>query len=515
MRHFDVVVIGRSLGCLTAAALLARRDFRVLVLGHGEPAPSYAHQGRRIARRAFSLLFGETPVWRRVLQELAQSQTFRRRTQRMDPSYSLLAPRHRVQISADRAAVIGELRREFPEVQPVADELWSAMILADRALDAWLSRDAPWPPEGILQKLRAHRTMQRLPWVDDSVAALIDKLPAGHVYREAAFLPATFAGDLAGPASALPVLAAARLQHHLVRHGLWFEGGEDAFEDFLVERIRAHGGICELSERADALAFRRGRVSGISIGGGEQTIGTDCIVTGLDGRSLIELSEGRGLTPSYARWPELKPASGRFVLSCWVRSEALPEPLAREGVVMPAADASGHQPPALHLTCSPEETRDGQRARQITVEALVPFGQVRRGSELRTSLLACLREQLPFLDRHLLLVDSPHDGLPLELYEGGARREVDRLHLVGGSLRPEPMQPLWRVETPGFLRLAGEPGVGPVRGSLLVGRTVLPGLGQEGELIAAWNAAQRITWRDRAWQKRRRQMWTKIDTDPS
>ena len=79
LRHFDVVVIGRSLGCLSAAALLARRDFRVLVLGHGELPPSYSWEGRRIARRAFSLLFGETPVWRRVLQDLAQSQTFRRR----------------------------------------------------------------------------------------------------------------------------------------------------------------------------------------------------------------------------------------------------------------------------------------------------------------------------------------------------------------------------------------------------------------------------------------------------
>src|SRR5215471_14346754 len=92
LRHFDVVVIGRSLGCLSAAALLARRDFRVLVLGHGELPPSYSWQGRSLARRTFSLLFGETPVLRRILQDLAQSQTFRRRTRRVEPSFSLLMP---------------------------------------------------------------------------------------------------------------------------------------------------------------------------------------------------------------------------------------------------------------------------------------------------------------------------------------------------------------------------------------------------------------------------------------
>jgi hypothetical protein len=99
--------------------------------------------------------------------------------------------------------------------------------------------------------------------------------------------------------------------------------------------------------------------------------------------------------------------------------------------------------------------------------------------------------------------------------ESGPSREIDRVHLTGGSPRPEAMQPLWRAEPPGMLGLAGEPIIGPVRGTYLVGKTVYPGLGQEGELLAAWDVAQRVTRKDSAWQKRRRQMWSKIDTDPS
>jgi hypothetical protein len=130
-------------------------------------------------------------------------------------------------------------------------------------------------------------------------------------------------------------------------------------------------------------------------------------------------------------------------------------------------------------------------------------------------VLQCLREQFPFIDRHLLLSDSPHDGLPLTSYEQNQAREIERVRLRGASPRPEPMQPLWRAEPAGLLGLAGEPIVGPVRGTFLVGKTVFPGLGQEGELIAAWSAAQRVTRKDSAWQRRRRQMWTKIDTDSS
>ena len=515
LRHFDVVVIGRSLGCLSAAALLARRDFRVLVLGQGELPPSYSWQGRPLARRTFSLLFGETPVWRRILQDLAQSQTFRRRTRRVEPSFSLLMPQARVQCWSDRAALAAETRREFPELQPVIDEIGLGVGLAHRGLEAILERDSAWPPESLLERLQARRWLRALPWVGDDLRVLLDKLPAGHPYREAAFLPAVFAGDWANPPAELPVLSASRLLQAFVRHSLSFEGGEGAFEDFLVQRIQAHGGVCRLGERADALTLRRGRVAGVVIGGGEQTIGTDCVVTGLEGKALLQLAGGRGSGGPFTRWPQLEASMGRFVVSCWVRARGVPEPLAYEAILLPGGDtAERGSRPALHVQrAGTGVSESGEPAALLVAEALVPLGLGSRVAELRDCVLEVLREHLPFVDRHLLLVDSPHDGLPLHVYEAERRREVERVHVPGASRQAEPMRPLWRAEAPGFLGLAGEPMAGPVRGSWLVGSTVFPGLGQEGELLAAWNVAQRVTRSDRAWQKRRRQMWSKIDTD--
>lgn len=516
LRHFDVVVMGRSLGCLSAAALLARRDFRVLVIGQGERPPSYSWEGRRLARRAFSMLFHETPVWRRLLQDLAQSQTFRRRTRRREPSFSLLTQEGRLQMWSERAALAAETRREFPDVQPIIDEIGLSVGLAHRGLESILERDTAWPPQNLLERLRARRWLRALPWVGEDMRVLLDKLPAGHVYRDAAFLPAAFAGDWANPPAELPVLSAARLLQAFVRHAAWFEGGEEAFEDFLVQRILAHGGMCRLEERADGLALRRGRISGVVIGGGEQTIGTECLITSLDGRALVELAEGQGLSHHYAGWPELKPTTGRFIVSCWLRSAGLPEPLAEEAMVLPARGSLGRAGarPALHLQHRVAgSSSSGEPLSLLVAEALVPLGLGRRVTELRADVLDVLREQFPFLDRHLVLVDSPHDGLPLHQYEGGQRREVERVYVPGASARAETLRPLWRAETPGFLGLAGEPMAGPVRGTWLVGTTVFPGLGQEGEVLAAWNVAQRITRQDKAWQKRRRQMWSKIDTD--
>ena len=84
-KHYDVVVLGRSLGALAAAALLARRDFRVLLLGQGQHGQTYHFEEHVLCRRSFTLLAGSSPTWRRILHELAQSPQFRRRVTPLDP----------------------------------------------------------------------------------------------------------------------------------------------------------------------------------------------------------------------------------------------------------------------------------------------------------------------------------------------------------------------------------------------------------------------------------------------
>jgi hypothetical protein len=110
-------------------------------------------------------------------------------------------------------------------------------------------------------------------------------------------------------------------------------------------------------------------------------------------------------------------------------------------------------------------------------------------------------------------VDSPHDGLPLEWYTDGKPENIERRQLEGASINAEPLERRWHAERWGFLGLAAEPVRGPIRGTYLVGKTVMPPLGEEGELVAAWSAAQLVTGKDAHRQRRRRQMWSKLDTE--
>ena len=62
---------------------------------------------------------------------------------------------------------------------------------------------------------------------------------------------------------------------------------------------------------------------------------------------------------------------------------------------------------------------------------------------MRERVLARLEAVFPFFTRHLIVVDSIHDGLPLWDYRSGTRLPIQRLS--AGLAAPEPMPVRWRV----------------------------------------------------------------------
>lgn len=512
-RHYDVVVLGRSLGSLATAALLARRDFRVLLIGHGQKRASYRFEGRTLKRRAFTFLAASCPAWRRILHELAQTQTFRRKMRSLDPMFAFLGDGFRLEVPPSLELFTREIDREFPEVRQVVDEMYATFANANASADSVFERDAVWPPGTFWERFETGRAASGLTLSEGDTDAVLAKFPAGHPYRDVTVLPATFASDFAPGAGPLPAFSLARL------HGCWtrgvngLEGGEDELEDFLIDRIRAHGGEVRVESRATVLAVKGRAAAGIIEDGQEGPTSADAVVLDLPGESVADLSRGAGITKAAERdWPRVTAVAGRFVTSIVVRSRGLPDELPEESFLLPKrAGLPDPRRVAVRLQRS-GAGRDRPDETLLVAEALVPVRGPLTLLEARQAVLDTVFEQLPFLENHLVVVDSPHDGLPLFDYTRGARREIDRIHLTEASPGAEPMPWLWSAEPKGYLGLAGEPVRGPVLGTYLVGTTVLPGLGQEGQLMAAWSAARLITKRDVSRQKMRREMWTKIET---
>lgn len=514
-RHYDVVVLGRSIGALTAAALLARRKFQVLVLGQGELPATYRFEGRELRRRAFTFLAGTSPAWVRVLAELAQTQTFRRYARQLDPMFDVLSDGYRIEVPPDAALFAREIEREFPEVRQVVDEMYGTFARVNAAADGAFERDVTLPPGTFWERLETNRAVSMLPLKDDvDPDALLGKFPPGHPYREITLLPPRFATHLSPPTGHLPPLALARLHGAWTRGVLTIEGGEDELESFLISRIEAHGGVCRLGTSAESIMVKRNQVTGVIEDGEDDLTGTDALISSGTGESIAELSGGEGLRKSAKRqWPRMTATAGRFTVSIVVRTEGVPAPLATEAFLLPprGAHPSPRRPP-VHMQRYAPTSRNGGSETLLVAETLLGKRGTLTPMEARDAVLDIVRHHLPFVDRHLVLVDSPHDGRALWDYTSGVRRDIDRIHVPESRPGAEPMKWLWSVEPPEYLGVAGEPVRGPIAGSYLVGETVLPALGQEGELIAAWSAARIVTKSDRRGQEMRRDMWNKMET---
>lgn len=511
-KHYDVAVLGAGIGALTTAALLARRSWRVLLLGQGWRPPTYEYEGITLARRPFTFLAASSPAWGRVLVELAQSQSFRRRMVPLDPMFQILAPRLRLEVPPDVQLFAKEIDRAFPEVRRIVDDLYAELALTNAAADAAFERDLVWPPGTFWERRETERAALPLPRFNGArAAALLADFPRDHDYRAIVHVPVRFASHAAD----LPEFAVARL------HGAWTRGvarlprGEEELVDFLVERVRAHGGEVCLGERAVRVVHKRGRATGVVLDGDDEPTGVGFVVTDHTTRALLDLaSDFDAPRRALSAVPHLLPAETRFVISVVVRDEGLPLPLADEAFLLPAwpRRESEGSAPLVHLQRRREPC--GVAGASLLVgEAVFAEGASWPIARAREAVLATVESLLPFVDRHYLVIDSPHDGRPLWDFRSGTRKEIDRtaLRASGASIDREPMAARWRVDPPTFHGLAAEPLRTPLGGAFVVGPSALPALGLEGELLAAWSAARMITRTDRRRERMRRDMWNKID----
>lgn len=507
-RYFDVVVLGRGFEGLLCAALLAKRGFRVLVLGQGELEPTYEIGGRRFPRGPHTFLAAHSPAARKVLAELALNQLFRRRAEQMDPSFQVAMPGHRFDAVLDLPLLERELEREFPSVKRAALEFHRVVERLALDFDPLVERSMQWPPETFFERREfaratAHRVFDRK---GDGLNPF-SELPSEHPFRRLVGAPVAFAANM--DASQLSSLAMVRL------YGAWWQGavklrgGLSWLSGALAEKITTYSGELRFGERADAILLRRGAAVGVRIAGTAEEIGCGHIVGSVGVRRLAALLPDRAAFGElFERMGEPRPRFLRYTLNVEVPSEAVPPGMGRDVFAVRDPSRPAHAENLLRIQVSPER-ESGERL--LTVQALLP----RRGVEevdryidgLRERVLGTLGDVIPFLGNHILSVDSPHDGRDLQDFRKRGSIAAARPWERG----PTTMEPVFGFPVRGALGVCAMPVRTPVKRLLLCNRQVVPGLGEEGAFLAAISVARLVARSDGRKEWMRRGLWTKME----
>lgn len=502
-KHYDVVVLGLGTGPLVAAALLSRRSWRVLVVGQGTRPPTYTYEDAKLSRRAFTLLFGASPVWMRTLGELAQTMTFRRKTRPLSPMFQVLADGLRLDVPPDLDLFGSEIDREFGGQRRATDELYAELGRINGEADTAFEKDVTWPPGTFWERRETRSALAEIRIAKEPERDLLADFPNRHPLRRIVFETGRHASD----ATLLPSFALARVHGSYTRGVLSLPRGEAELTEFLIERVRAQGGEVRPADRVVSIVQRGGKVRAVEIDGQAEPVGVGFVVSGGTLEELLRLAPTFPVPRKIAdAFPELIPEEHRICVTLIVRNEAIPPPLGAEIFVL-------GEPARAELSIHVQRSEGPwPGTTQLVCEALLSDATPRL-AKAREAVLATLASQLPYLERHVLVCDSPHDGRPLWDFRSGEKVEVDRVLLRqgGGSLDAEPMVARYRVAGGDLHGLAAESLRSPLDGAFLCGRSVLPALGQEGELLAATSVSRIITRTDGQKEKMRREMWSKVD----
>lgn len=511
--YYDVVILGMRLEALVCGALLAKRGFRVLLLRQDDPPSTYTVGGLVLPRNPSSFLAAHSPVVRRIFAELALHQLFRRRARAVDPAFQAALPHHRFDLRRADDAFSAEIAREFPEIQRPVEDFHRNVVRNSNELDRILDRKLVWPPEGFFERRELNRAITTLPYDRngqgvDPLAEIADD----HPFRVAVEATMRFATDL--DTAQLPPLARVRLYDARLRGSVVFEGGDGWLTQALLEKIQTYSGDVRPRQRARAILLKRGQVTAVRLHGSGEEIGCGFVIAACDLARLIPLVEHRSTFEElFERSGEPQTRWYRYVLNVVLNERGLPEGMARDVFFVRDPRKPLEGPNLLHVQTQDRaaDAPETETRRVLTVQSLIPRRSIEERSDyvegLRERLLASLEDLVPFLRRHLLLIDSPHDGKPP--FDTTVNREV-----AAGEewLRAaSTMESIYSYPVRSALGFCALPTRMPTRNLLLCNGQVAPGLGMEGRLLSAASAARIVTqaYRKKAWMRRSR--WSKIE----
>ncbi len=474
---YDVAVAGGQLGGALAAALLAKRGYKVLLVEHDGLGPGYEHGGYLLPFAPFiAPPMKAMPVFDEVLAELGLATAVQRALKVHSPDLQLIFPRARVDLWPEEPRRVAELKREFPDRADAIHRALKAAEALHEKSDAFFKEQPQLPPEGFLETFGVKRHMGRHPGLEEPFPLSGDD-PA--VRLLAAVTP--FVSYLNEPSAPL---AAARPFSQAMAAPTRYPGGREGLRELLCKKLIDLGGDVLTRDTAEApvveeLLFDGSKAAGIKLVRNDHVYRARYVIGATDAGALRRLITDKKKQRGLLEQLDLV-TTKKFLFSVnWVIEEVnLPRGMGDLALVETDDQELGPLLIQVNSLRRMDTDKVSETERVVCAGAFVPASTRDLGEEHLAKLAARIGQQLdalmPFSREKVLLESSPY------LDAGGVR---------GSRLLPHP---LYQFQGEQLLGITGLPQRTAVKNLFLASREVLPGLGLEGEILSGVRAARLI-----------------------
>ncbi len=475
--YYDVVVVGTELPGLISGAMLAKKGYRVLVIGHGHKTNSFAYEGYQFVRRPWLFSGFETSVpIKTVFAELSLSLEMHNRPKPFDPFYQVVMPGRRLNVVSKETVFERELKREFPGQVEKIQSFYHVVRRQNDILSGILEAPMVMPPQGFMEQ----RAFKKL--VGDVVETTEDPLSSfhqHHPFRPFILAPLMFgSGCHQKPYSPIQLIRAVT---HFGRGLYQIEGGIDALKGIFVDKVRDNCGDYREKSQVDRFVMRRGKVKELVIRDRREVIGCDAVVCNTDVKRFFNLiPEEAQKQRFHLTLLELQPTHMLYTTNFALRREAIPQGMGRHAFLVhdPAKPLEGDN---LILCClDPAHQAPEPDSVVLSATMRLPMRSVRPTLDSVEShdqrIMKRLRDIVPFFDEHLLARASAW----VSYQKRTNKPYIDTAQLVPSYGRPLPDT---LEATPIACRTA-------YKNVLITGDHIHAGLGFEGAFLGSLNAVQ-------------------------
>lgn len=476
MRKWDVVILGANTSGIIAGALLTKKGFSVLLLEEklkaGYVRGKYRFQS--FSNLSELLVSRVTVEW--VYQLLGLPLANGEFIHGRNLTYQILLPGHRIDIPADRAALLDEIMREFPRDFDLIETFYKRVQEGDWIRRSIMAIGNEQPLLGRIERWLVHgyHALSDRPLSAFLASLKGDKAFARFIDVQIKTMSYLYSDD--------PPFGLASHLIGIFRQDEIFTDimGTQGFKDMVKGAVVRGGGRINTLESFDTIRI-------------EKPEGEFRIYTKKEGKPIasrvfignIPFIQLKRLIPtafSGRKWvgkeKRLCPKFFTLSLNLGIDARGIPIGLGDCVVSLRDLDAPYENGNLLMVFVVPEGIGAPSGKRSVTVNAFIPLdtgGSARAGiKRVIESMLIHLLEIAPFFDRSIRIID----GRPsIERYRS-QRTNSDIIYGCSSSYR------------------VGDeilPTVTPMEGLFLAGRENFPYLGFEGEILSGIKAAQAIS----------------------